>query len=426
MNEYAIAFPGQGAQYIGMGKDLYRHNIVARETFEEASHVLGYDLGKLCFDGDINVLSKSEIVQPAILTTSVASYRVLMQGAEYKPKYLLGDSLGEISALVCSGAIRFSDSIKIATKRGRLMGADVIENGYMTAIMGVDIERIEEVCRNISRKNHIVEISNINSDEQIIISGHNKAVDKAITELEKMGGRIMKINTSNPFHCSLMNPIKQEFLEELIQYTYYPFEHLVISNLNAEPYQDEKKIPYYLSEQLTKTVKWKESIEYIAKHNVYNIVEMKPQTVIRNMLMTNNLNIDVYSYDDKCEQQNIEKIISSIGSYFTNNTKENRNKLIQMCISTIVSTKNVNWDQEDFSENVIENYNKLLRIQKNLCEDDCGANYEEMNMALNMLISALNAKKVSSVKQQLLIKDILYKTGLFDLFETYIGDGMNG
>lgn len=424
MKEYAIAFPGQGSQYIGMGKDLYIHNKVARETFDEACDVLGYDLCKLCFEGDINELSKIDMVQPTILTTSVASYRVLMKEVEQKPACLLGDSLGEISALTCSGAIEFKDAIKIAQKRGKLMGSTEIESGYMIAIMGLDLTIVEDICHRISRNNHIVEISNINSDEQIVISGNNRAVDEAINQLTKLGGRIMRINTGNPFHCSLMNPVKKELLDELVQYTYHPFQYPVISNLTALPYQDKGDIPYYLSEQLVKTVRWNESIEYLSNQNIYKIIEMKPQTVIRSLLMTNNLNIDVYSCDDNNDQKYIEEITSSIGNYLTNNTKENKNNLIQMCITGVISTKNCNWVQEDYLENVVETYNKLLCIQKNLISDDCGANYEEMDMSLRLLQKALKGKKIDSDKQYLLIREMLYKTGLFDLFESYIYEGM--
>ncbi len=426
MKEYAIAFPGQGSQYIGMGKDLYTHNKVARETFDEACDILGYDLCKLCFEGDINELLKNDIVQPAILTTSVASYRVLMQEAQQKPVYLLGDSLGEISALVCSGAIDFKDAVKISHKREKLMGSAVIENGYMIAIMGLGLSIIEDICHNISGKNHIVEVSNVNSDEQIVISGNNKAVDKAVEQLKKLGGRVMRINTTNPFHCSLMNPVKQELLEELLQYTYYPFQYPVIANLNALPYKDKNDIPHYLSQQLVKTVRWKESIEYISDQNIRYIIEMKPQTVIRNLLMTNNLNVDVYSYDDNSDRAYIEKIITSIGNCISNNTKENRNDLIKLCISSIASTKNSNWIQEDYQKNVVETYNKLICIQRNLSCDNCGANYEEMDMSLKLLLRALKAKKISADKQYLLIKELLYKTGLFDLFEAYINEGMIG
>lgn len=424
MKEYAIAFPGQGSQYIGMGKDLYMHNKVARETFEEAGDVLGYDLCKLCFEGDIDELSKIDIVQPAILTTSVASYKVLMQEVEQKPAYLLGDSLGEISALVCSGAINFRDAIKIAYKRGKLMGGAAIESGYMIAIMGLDLDVIEDICHSISSKGHIVEISNVNSEEQIVISGNNKAVDEAIDQLKKLGGRIMRINTGNPFHCSLMNPVRQELLEELLQYSYHPFQYPVISNLSALPYQDKEDIPYYLSEQLVKTVRWKESIDYISNQKIFSIIEMKPQTVIRSLLMTNNLNIDVYSYDDKKDRPYIEKITTSISNYLTNNTNENKNNLIQMCISVIASTKNSNWVQEDYSENVVEAYNRLIKIQKDLVCDDCSANYEDMDMSLKLLLKALKAKKINPDNQYLLIKDLLYKTGLFDFFESYIKEGM--
>lgn len=424
MKKYAVAFPGQGSQYIGMGRKLYTHNKIAREIFKEASEVLGYDLCKLCFEGDIDEMSRMDIVQPIILTTSVASYQVFLQEVDERPAFLLGHSLGEISALVCAGAIKLRDALRIACKRGQLMSSTIIEDGYMIVIMGLDNKIIENECKNISRIGHIVEVSNINSDEQIVISGNTKAVNEAVKKLEKIGGRTMRVNTGNPFHCSLMLPVQEKLLKELEQYHYYPLEVPIISNIDALPYHKDKTLPQYLSEQLVKTVRWKESVEYLVTKEIFNIIEMKPQTIIRNLLMTNDLGVDAYSLDDESDQAHIKSITLSIGNY-VNNTKENKNNLIQDCIATMVSTENRNWDNEVYSQRVNNGYNKLIQIQKDLTHDGIEASFEDMKLTLDLSLEVMEAKKIPIKEQVEYIRNILYQTGLFDLFEHYLEEEMS-
>ncbi len=419
MRNYAVAFPGQGAQYINMGKDIYVHNKIVRDTFEEASTILGYDLCKLCFEASIDKLSRMDLVQPAILTTSVAGFRVFMQNVDQEPSFLLGHSLGEISALVCSGAINFSDGVKIVDKRGRLMGSKCIEKGYMIAIMGLSMHIVEEICKKISHRGHMVEISNINSEEQIVLSGHEGAVDEAVKYLEASGGRTLKVNTGNPFHSSLMNIVKSDLLIELEKYTYYEFQYPVISNLNALCYEHPTDIPKNLSEQIAKTVRWKESIEYVVGQGIHTIIEMKPQTIIRNLLMTNDLGIDVYSDDDCMDKKYIKSITMEICNPF-NNTKESKKNLIQRCISTAVSTENFNYRNEEYLEQVINPYKQLISNQREIADDGYEPGYEDMKMALDLLLQILKGKRICLDQQRELIKDILFETGLFDLFDCYL------
>jgi [acyl-carrier-protein] S-malonyltransferase len=419
MKKYAVAFPGQGSQYIGMGKKIYIHNKIARDIMSEASEVLGYDVCKLCFEGDIEEISRMDIVQPVILTTSVVAYQVFISEVDERPSFLLGHSLGEISALVCAGAIKFRDALKIACKRGQLMSSSIIEDGYMIAIMGLDEKRIEDECNAISQIGHIVEISNINSTEQIVISGNTKAVNEAVERLEQVGGRTMKVNTGNPFHCSLMQPVKSELLIELMKYQYAPLEIPVISNSDVLPYQKDKTISQYLSEQLVKIVRWKESISYLAEKEIFNIIEMRPQTIIRNLLMTNDLGVDVYSIDDESDYKHIKNITLSIVNGI-NNTRENKNNLIQSCIATMVSTKNRNWNDEVYLEKVVNCYNEIIQMQKNLIQDGMEPSYEDMKLALDLLMEVMEAKKTPIKEQEKYIKDILYQSGLFDLFENYL------
>lgn len=423
MKKYAVAFPGQGSQYIGMGKKIYRHNKIARDIFHEASEVLHYDLCKLCFEGEIETISEMDMVQPVILTASVAAFQVFIRAADERPAFLLGHSLGEISALVCAGAIKFRDAVKLAEKRGRLMGSPLIDAGYMIAVMGLELESVAEKCSQISQSGHIVEISNINSEEQIVISGNTEAVNEAVKELNRMGGRTMEVNTKNPFHCSLMNSVKKELLEELKKYPYSPLEIPVISNVDALPYRKDRSIPDYLSEQLVSAVHWKESVSYVREQGICHIIEMRPQAIIRNLLMTNELGIEAYALDDERDTDYIKSITQSITNG-RNNTRENKNGLIQSCITAIAAAKNHNRDKEAGSPAAAGLYNEILQLQKELLEDGTEASYEDMKRSLDLLIKAMGEKNMPVIEQRRWIRDILYQTGLFDLFEDYLEEEM--
>lgn len=419
MKKYVVAFPGQGSQYISMGKNMYMHNKIVRDIFDEANDVLGYDLKKLCFEGDIEELSRIDLVQPAILTTSVAGFYSFVQNVDESPSYLLGHSLGEISALVCSGAIGFSDGIKIVNARGKLTNSQLIADGYMVAIMGLELEHLSELCSEYSYKNHIVEISNINSDEQIVISGHRKAVDEFIKKVETFGGRIMRVNTGKPFHSSLMNVVKKDFENILNGYEYHKFNYPVISNLTGKCYLDSKDIPKMLSEQLIKPVQWIKSIQFIADNGVNKIIEMKPQTILRNLMMTNKFGIDVYSDDDRRDKEYIEEIVFRMSNPFRVQT-ENKIKLIRRCVASAVSVQNNNFSDESYKKEVCDIYEQLMKLQNGIEVDKVDPTYEDMKDSVYSLVKILNGKKISQKERIDIVKDILYDTGLYELFPEFM------
>ena len=414
MKKYSIVFPGQGSQYVGMGKNLYSHNSVAREVFDEANDVLPFDLKKLCFDGDINELSEMDKVQAAILTTSVAAYRVFIQDVDYEPEYLLGHSLGEITSLVCTGAIDFSDALKLVCVRGELMGDPSIEKGIMTAIMGIDEDELRETCKSVSKPTHIVEVSNINSSDQIIISGHENAVDDVVRKIEDLGGRSIRINTGNPFHCSLMKPIKERLREELLKYKYHDFRYPVISNLDAEIYKGKEEIVDRLSEQVVNSVRWKDSISFLVKQGIKNLIELSPQSVLRNMLLTDDSGIKVYSYDDKYDFDEIKKIKYSITNDLIS-SKEVKTDFIQRCVSGIICTKN-----EMENEVSLEEYLTVGKMLSSVENDGVEPSYEEMRYAIESLTNTMKRKRTSEREYRDRISAILYKTGLFNLFQEYL------
>ncbi|NLL72995.1 MAG: ACP S-malonyltransferase [Clostridiales bacterium] len=420
MKTYSIAFPGQGSQYIGMGKNLYDHNQIAKDVFEEACDILHYDLSKHCFEGDIDELSKMELVQPAILTTGVAAFRVFIQDADIRPSILLGHSLGEITALVCAGVIDFSNALQLVFVRERLMGDKSIEKGIMMAIMGMDVKDLDHICKSISKEHHTVEVSNINSADQIIISGHKEAVEEVVKSVDKLGGRSITINTGNPFHCSMMNPIKERLRRELLKYQYHDFNYPVLSNLDACLYQGKEEVVDRLSEQIVSPVCWKASIDYLVENNITTLIELSPQSVLRNLLMTDDSGIEVYSYDDKFDFDHIKQIKYRLTNDL-NRKKANKVEFIEKCVASVVSTRSHRKD-----ERIILIYQKMKDIALQLERDMVEPSFEEMKWVLDSLIEILHLKGVSERECKDRITYILYKTGFFQLFSDYIPENIKG
>src|SRR5207249_6517901 len=214
-HQLEFLFPGQGSQTIGMGKDLAEKFPVARQTFEEADDALGYQLSKLCFEGPEDQLRLTEITQPAILTASIAALRVLDEKG-IKASFVAGHSLGEYSAHVAAGTITFADAVRTVRNRGKYMQEAVpVGVGAMAAILGMDLEKVTAVCSDASQ-GEVCEPANINTPEQIVISGHASAVERATKLADERGAKRAKLlPVSAPFHCSLMKPAQDRLANDL-------------------------------------------------------------------------------------------------------------------------------------------------------------------------------------------------------------------
>ena len=215
MTKIAFLFPGQGSQSVGMGKDLAERYPVARQTFDEADEALGYKLSHVCFDGPEDQLRMTEITQPAILTASVAAWRVASEQG-LKPTFVAGHSLGEYSAHVAAGTLSFADAVRTVRNRGKYMQEAVpVGVGAMAAILGMLLEKVAAVCTDAAQ-GEVCESANINSPEQIVISGHTAAVERATKLADERGAKRAKVlPVSAPFHCSLMKPAQDRLAADL-------------------------------------------------------------------------------------------------------------------------------------------------------------------------------------------------------------------
>jgi len=279
-HQLAFLFPGQGSQIVGMGKELAEKFSIARQTFEEADAALGYKLSELCFEGPEDQLRLTEITQPAILTASIAAWRVLDEKS-IKPAFVAGHSLGEYSAHVAAGTISFGDAVRAVRKRGKYMQEAVpVGVGAMAAILGMDLEKVTAVCVEAAQ-GEICEPANINSAEQIVISGNKNAVERA-TKLASARGakRAVMLSVSAPFHCSLMKPAQDRLAEDLRALEFQNPAVPVVSNVEAALVHDPESGRDALIRQVTGAVKWEQSMRLLIASGVQTFVEVGPGKVL--------------------------------------------------------------------------------------------------------------------------------------------------
>ena len=290
----ALLFPGQGSQRVGMGRDLAIKFDIARRTYEEADEVLGFSLSKLCWEGPEDELTLTQNTQPAILTTSIAVFRVLRErGLTFD--VVAGHSLGEWSALVAAGALQLRDAVKLTNLRGQFMQEAVpVGVGAMAAIMGLSLDKLEEVCAKASAESEPVEPANLNGGGQIVISGHTSAIDRAIVEAKAAGAKIAKkLAVSAPFHCSLMEPAKQRLSVAIADVAISAPSVPVVANVTAQPTSDPAKIKELLVQQVTAPVRWEESVQAIAALGVTKAYELGSGAVLKGLVKRIAETIDV-------------------------------------------------------------------------------------------------------------------------------------
>jgi len=281
----AFVFPGQGSQYVGMGRDLWERYPVVRSLFEEASEVLGFDLASLCFEGPEEKLRLTENTQPAIFTVSVAAWRVLKEELDLEPYLVAGHSLGEYSALVTSGALSFSEGVHLVRMRGKFMQEAVpVGEGGMAAVIGLERSRVKELCERAADKEVLVP-ANFNSPDQIVISGHLSAVDRAIPIAKEMGAkRAVKLEVSAPFHSPLMESAGRRLAEELEKVEVKDLKVPVITNVEAEPNSEPSRVKELLVRQVSSPVLWEDSVRKMVQMGTEAFVEIGPKRVLCGLL----------------------------------------------------------------------------------------------------------------------------------------------
>ncbi len=293
----AFVFPGQGAQFVGMGKDLYESSALAKELFEKANSILGYRITDIMFDGTDEELKQTKVTQPAVFLHSVIS--ALCMGEAFKPEMVAGHSLGEFSALVASGALNFEDGLKLVYARAMAMQkACEAKPSTMAAIIALSDEKVEEICEQVNAEGEVCVPANYNCPGQLVISGTIEGINKAC-ELMKAAGakRALPLKVGGAFHSPLMQPAKEE-LEEAIQKTNFNIPKCAIyQNVDAKPHTDPEEIRKNLVAQLTAPVRFSQSAKNMIADGATDFTECGPGVVLQKLISKIDSNVSAHGIE---------------------------------------------------------------------------------------------------------------------------------
>jgi [acyl-carrier-protein] S-malonyltransferase len=299
MNRIACIFPGQGAQYAGMGRDLAATAAPARAAFDEVDAALGFSLSRLCFEGPEEELQLTANTQPAILSASIAAYRAL-EAQGVRPDFVAGHSLGEYSALVAAGSLALDDAARLVRRRGELMQEAVpVGAGAMAAILGLDAESVRQSCEAAAAEGGVCAPANYNTPTQTVIAGDRAAVERAIEECKARGARrALLLKVSAPFHCALMRPAEEGLAAPLAETAFRDPAFPLINNVDAATVTTGEAARDGLRRQVSRPVRWTEVVECLLAHEVDTFIEVGPGKVLTGLVRAIGKGITLLNVED--------------------------------------------------------------------------------------------------------------------------------
>ena len=295
----ALVFPGQGAQYPGMGREVFEKYAVAGRAFDEADAALGFPISRLCFEGSEEDLKLTENTQPAILATSIALFRILEEKG-IRPDFVAGHSLGEYSALVAAGALKLGDAAVLVRRRGKYMQEAVpVGVGAMAAVLGLDQAAVQGVCERAA-KGQVLSPANLNSPGQVVIAGHREAVERALPLAKEAGAkRAILLQVSAPFHCALMKPAEERLSVDLDNLSFSDLRCPLITNVDAQPIRNGSDARSALKRQVSRPVRWEESVRRLLSEGADTFVEVGPGKVLLGLIKSVDKSVTMLNVEDE-------------------------------------------------------------------------------------------------------------------------------
>ncbi|AME05089.1 ACP S-malonyltransferase [Bacillus siamensis] len=400
MNNLAFLFPGQGSQFVGMGKHFWNDFVLAKRLFEEAGDAISLDVKKLCFNGDINELTKTMNAQPAILTVSVIAFQVYMQEIGVKPRFLAGHSLGEYSALVCAGALSFHDAVTLVRQRGILMqNADPQQQGTMAAVTRLSLQTLQEMCAKVSTEDFPADVACMNSDRQHVISGHRQAVERVIRMAEEKGAAYTYLNVSAPFHSSMIRSASEQFQSALQQYSFRDAAWPIISNVTARPYSSKNSISEHLKQHMAMPVRWAESMHYLLLHGVTEAIEMGPNNVLSGLLKKITNHIAPYPLG---QTSDIHQLSNSAerNKHIVRLRKKQLNKLM---IQSVIA-RNYNEDSAAYSNMTTPLFMQIQELKERMKRHEDVLSEQELEHSIHLCKLICEAKQLPAWEELRILK----------------------
>jgi len=306
----SLLFPGQGSQVVGMGSEFFNNFQLVKKIFKEADEKLNFSISKLILEGPSDQLQLTKNTQPAILTVSYSIYETLKKEFNFdfsSFKFFAGHSLGEYSALVCSGSLKFEDALYLLHQRGTAMQEAVpVGQGSMAAILGTKIDLIKEIINLNLKQNDICEIANDNAEGQVIISGKKESVERIEIVLKEKKIKSIQLKVSAPFHCTLMKPAAEYMTNKINNIEFKIPKHKIISNVTADSITDPEIIKKLLIKQIYSSVKWRESILRMSKEKVRNFIEIGPGKVLTGMVKRTIKGANCFSINSIADIKNLQ------------------------------------------------------------------------------------------------------------------------
>lgn len=388
MKRLAVLFPGQGAQYNGMMKEDYDRHPIVKETFEEASDILGYDMAALCFDSGEEQLAQSELTQPALLTVGTASYRLFVQETQIRPAIAAGHSLGEYTALTCAGVLKFADALRLVRERGRLMmEATATGNGRMLAVSGIHADQAVQMIKGIEDLNKRPAVACFNSSRQIVLSGTDDAITAAAELFSTDEVKLSELKVSGAFHSPLMTAAADELEKLLKSCEFGEFDFPVISNLEAKPYATNGgDIIRNLKRQMTESVRWRQTMISLLRHSIDVAVELAPRKTLMRLFKTDYPAFPVLSLDAPADRQAV------FSPSFMADYRYSTRYLLEQCLAAAVSVRNRCMDDEVYKKQIVAPYRQLENMLMSLEQNNAEPSAEQLQDALNELENIIRAK----------------------------------